>query len=95
MKVCLPETELSMLLQMEVSLDGAMIAVNKKLSEAGMKCSTLRWIRDVVLVKLRTLETDFGESLDVLSKQITEGTLILSKQHKIEVAQGLEIFWCI
>lgn len=65
-------------------------AVNKKLCVTRLDCVALRRNRDEVLLKLKVLETDLRTFLIVLSERTTEGFLVMSKQFRTEVAQGLE-----
>lgn len=53
-----------------------------------MECATLRRSRDDRLLKLKLLETDFGESLNVLSEPTAEFSSMISKQFEIEAEQG-------
>lgn len=67
-----------------------MVAVNKRLSAVGAECAALRWSRNEVLSKLKTLETDLGELLKAVSEQTTDDSSIMSKQFETGVVQGLE-----
>lgn len=88
-KVFSLEMKWSMLMHKKVLLDGALNAVNKELSSVWVECATLRWNRDEVLSRLKTLETHPGKSLKVVSERTTGGSWLMSKQFGTEVAQGL------
>lgn len=52
--------ELSMIKDTKASLEVAMTAISKELSTARVERATLRWNRDEVLLKMKTLETGPG-----------------------------------
>lgn len=79
-----------MLMHKEASLEGAMNSVNKELSEDRIECATLRRSWDEVLSKKRTLDTNPGKFLEVVSERTTESSLGMSNQFETEVVQGLE-----
>lgn len=70
--------------------DGPMNAVDKELATARLKCATLRWNRNEVPSELKTVETDLGKFLKVVSERTTKGSSMISEQFKGEVAIGLE-----
>lgn len=59
-----------------------------ELSTGTVEPAALQWNRDKAHLNLKVLETDLGESLNVMSKRTTEGSFMISKQLEAEVTQG-------
>lgn len=89
------EMELRLPKYREALFDGAISAVNKDLPTARVECASSRWNLDEVLSKLRTLETELRESVNVVSRRTTEGPSMMSKHFETTVAKGLEKIFLI
>lgn len=74
----------------KASFDRAMNAFDKELSAASVEFATLWWNGDEVLSKLKGLEKNLGESMEVASERTTEYFLMNFEQFETERRQGLE-----